>query len=117
QIAGVNTRSEERDMSLPGPEWFDSDQFPSATYIASRFRALPDSQQLVAEGRLTLKGIERPVALTFTWQDNGDHALLDGEATLDRRQFDIGNGMWAQDPTVGFEVEIQVKLRLRAPEG
>ncbi|WP_116367053.1 cytochrome b/b6 domain-containing protein [Parahaliea mediterranea] len=113
-LAGVTTGSDERDMSLPGADWFHVDEYPNARYTAARFSAGGDGS-FVAHGTLNLKGVERAVALQFTWREDGDNARLSGQAVLDRRQFNVGSGMWANDSTVGFEVIVQVDLQLRAP--
>ncbi len=111
-LTSVNTQSDERDSMLPDSDWFYTDEFPVATYRATTFRTLGDNRY-VADGVLRLKGIEKPVALTFTWTETDiARAHLQGSAQLDRRDFNIGSGMWADDATVGFSVEVQVDLLL-----
>ena len=43
-----------------------------------------------ADGALTIKEATRPLALTFTLEIDGDRASVEGAATIQRLDFDIG---------------------------
>lgn len=100
------------DRALRGHEWFDTRRFRKARYQAQRFRALGEGR-FSAEGRLTLKGITRPVRFVFSWTERGQGARLRGRATLKRTDFRVGEGEWASDETVALVVDVEVDLRLR----
>jgi len=61
---------------------------------------------------LQLKGIEKPVTLTFTWEP-GSPAILTGHASVKRLDFDVGINDWTDINTIPNEVSIATKLRLR----
>ena len=66
---------------------------------------------------LSLKGIEKPLDLEFFWQlsDQGQ-ARLQGEAKVNRLDFVVGSGSWADDSTIGLEVPVLVDLLLERRE-
>ena len=113
----ITTNSEDRDMTLPEQDWFDFSNYPTARYVAQSF-SKSDDDQFIAEGVLMLKGRNREVPLTFKWsseiEDDSDTSmiLLQGEANIRRIDFGIGEGMWAEDDTVGLDVHIKTNLHL-----
>lgn len=112
-VASVTTGSFARDRYLPGLEWFAVDRYPSAHYVADHFtRDAGDSRQFLAAGELTLRGTTHPVALRFRWTEQGAHARLTGEAVIDRTDFGVGQGMWAEDEPIGRRVTVLPELYL-----
>ena len=94
----------ERDEILKAPEWMDSAGYPTATFRITAIERLgPDSYQ--GNGFLEMKGVSREVTLPFILNlvDN----TASGSLTIDRRDFDIGEGRWGEtEQWVGFEIEI-----------
>lgn len=89
-----------------GPEFFDVAAHPTARF-AAEIITTPSGHE--AQGRLILRGTERPVTLPFTLEIQGDSATMTGRVTLDRRDFGIGAG-YGDEATVGFAVEVAVTL-------
>jgi polyisoprenoid-binding protein YceI len=67
----------------------------------------------VARGTLTLKGVKQPVEVPFTWAPSGDGAIMEGELTLRRGDFGIGLGEWKTTGTIGAEVKVKFRIKLR----
>lgn len=109
-LASASTDNQERDDLLVGPDFFDAGSEPEARYVATTFRAL-GGNRFVAEGELTLNGVTRPVPLTFTWTP-GNPAVLEGQATLKRLDFKVGEGDWADTGLLPNEVTVRTRLRL-----
>ena len=111
-ITTVTTFNPDWDSSLPDAEWFDSIEFPQARYYATTFTK--DDDAYIAEGQLSLKGFTRTVPLRFTWQEREDGKVdFNGTATIKRTDFGIGSGIWQDDPTIGFDVEVKIDLLLQ----
>jgi len=110
-IASVDTGSRQRDRYLPGGEWFDTDQYPKATFETTSFQHV-DGDRFKAEGKLTIKGNTHPITLPFTWTTQGDAARMEGDVTLDRSNYKVGTGEWAAGDTVGLNVDVHVRLKL-----
>ncbi len=94
-----------------GADFFDAGSHPTATFTAA---IRPDGDAYLAEGTLDLKGATVPLSLPFTLTLDGDTARMEGEATLDRRAFQIGMGQ--DDRTLGYEVLVPVTLTARRGE-
>jgi len=110
-LASALTGNSERDSTLKTSDFFNVARFAQARYSAREFRALGDGRY-AAEGVLQLKGIEKPVTLTFTWEP-GTPAILTGSASVQRLDFDVGINDWADTRTIPNEVSIATKVRLR----
>lgn len=88
------------------PEFFDSAAHPTATFTAD---ILPEGADYVARGRLTLRGVEVPVALPFRLVIEGDVARMEGALQLDRRDFGMGKS-YPDEASVGHAVGVKVVL-------
>lgn len=109
EVAGIETRDEDRDATLLDPEWFDRARYPVVTFSTRAFRAVADGS-FVADAMLTVKGERHPINFTFTVTEKGPLRLLKGGARLDRHTLGIGTGEW-EDPTwVGQHVEVEVQV-------
>lgn len=87
-------------------DFLDTATHPAATFTAD---ILPADQGYVAEGTLSLRGVEQPVSLPFTLTITGDTATMQGTATLDRRDFGMG-ATYTDESSVGFGVVVNVTL-------
>ncbi|MBT8149465.1 MAG: YceI family protein, partial [Gammaproteobacteria bacterium] len=111
-VTSATLGSADMDAMLPETEWFDFSRFPSARFRATSFN--PRGQGYVANGELSLKGRVQPVSLYLEWQAQGaNRARLRARATLNRVAFGIGSGEWAQDQSVGFDVQVEAELLLQ----
>jgi polyisoprenoid-binding protein YceI len=61
----VNTREAARDGHLKGPDFFDVEKFPTATFKSKKVEAA-GKDKLKVHGELTLRGVTRPVVLEVT---------------------------------------------------
>jgi len=113
-ISSVDSDSSDRDEGMQGKEWFDRAAHPQAHFVATAFTAVK-GDQYEATGKLTLKGATREIHLPFSWTRSADGARLHSETSLNRTDFNIGSGAWAQDPTIGYEVKVRVDLVLSKP--
>jgi polyisoprenoid-binding protein YceI len=112
RIASADMNSAEINSGIRAPEWFDLVRFPEAEFHATDIRRT-DAGRYLARGVLSLKGVQRPVAVPFTWTGATDTATMDGELTLDRRLLGVGTGEWASGDVIGFEVKLQFTVKLR----
>ncbi|WP_140719087.1 YceI family protein [Pseudomonas sp. Hp2] len=111
-LAGAKSGNSDRDSTLQGPDFFDVAKFATAHYRADKFRAL-GGNQYAADGTLELRGVAKPVTLTFTWTP-GAQPVLSGKATVNRLDFGVGGGDWADTKTIPNETAISTKVILKA---
>lgn len=111
-VTSVNTNSRDRDDALKDPSWFHFKKFPQATFTSSRFTKLNEDAYQVT-GVLTIRDQQREISFPFQWQpESNNRVRVSAEFNLDRRDFNIGNGEWATDATIGFSVAVKIILLL-----
>ncbi|MEM6758437.1 MAG: cytochrome b/b6 domain-containing protein [Pseudomonadota bacterium] len=90
-----------------GPDYFDTQSFPTATFSAD---ILPDVDGTYnAQGTLTIRDQSLPVTLPFNLSVQGDEAVMLGSLPLDRRDFNIGDNM-ADESSLAFGVDVRIEL-------
>jgi cytochrome b561 len=111
--ASVSTENAERDSAIIMPEWFHVERFPQA-----RFRTLgcvaKSATAYDCKAELTLRDRTQPLTFPFAWTTAADGtAVLKASVTLNRLDYDVGGGDWADPESVGLAVEVLVDLHLR----
>ena len=114
-LASADTQNSERDDALKGADFFNVAKMPTAHYVASKFRSL-GGNRYAADGALTLRGVTKPVVLSFTWTPGATPALV-GDANVNRLDFGVGGGEWADTATIGNAVKVHTSLKLVAATG
>ncbi|WP_375227404.1 cytochrome b/b6 domain-containing protein [Roseobacter sp. S98] len=89
-----------------GADFFNATAFPTAQFTADILRT---DGGYVAEGTLTIKEASAPVTLPFTLDVADGVAVMQGETTLDRRDFAIGDSQ-KDESSLGFSVGVTVNL-------
>jgi len=108
-IASEASDESDFDSGLQGAEGFAATQFPTAHFVATRFRHI-DGNRYSTNGTLTIKGISRPVSLAFTLDINGKTAHMAGTAHVIRTDYGIGRGEWAAPTPVAHDVAVDIDL-------
>jgi polyisoprenoid-binding protein YceI len=111
-LASADTANSERDDSLRGGDFFDTARTPVATYTATKFRSL-GGNRYTADGTLELRGVSKPVTLTFAWAAGATPALV-GDAVVNRLDFKVGGGQWADTSQIANAVKVHTSLKLGA---
>jgi polyisoprenoid-binding protein YceI len=112
-LTSASTDNEERDQTLLGSDFFDTDAHPQARFLAEKFVAAADGG-FEAHGSLDLRGVSQPVVLSFRWTPTDGGARLEGKARLDRIRFGIGTGDWSDPDSIAHDVDVATTLVLRA---
>jgi polyisoprenoid-binding protein YceI len=108
-LASANTGDPQRDQSLPTSDWFDAATHPKATFVADRFEQTGDGRY-VAHGKLTLRGVTKPVDLPFRLKIDADKARMSGVTSLDRTAFGVGQGDWQATDQIPGKVQVSVQI-------
>jgi polyisoprenoid-binding protein YceI len=109
-LSSASTQNAERDETLMTSDFFNAKAQPEARYVANKFRAL-GLNRFVAEGVLTLRGVSKPVPLTFSWKPGAKPQLI-GSAQLRRLDFKVGIGDWNDVDLIPNTVTVNTKLIL-----
>jgi polyisoprenoid-binding protein YceI len=110
-IKSIDTKSSERDQALAGSDWFDVAHYPKATFRTTAIRMTAAGPE--ADAELTLRGHLQKIVFPFRYAPAGSGATLDAKVRLDRRDFGLGTGEWADESVVARPVEVHVHLALR----
>jgi len=117
QVASIDTKNTDRDAHIKSADFFDAEQYPTATFTSTAVRAKGDDY--VVEGQFTLHGVTRPVELALEFNGvnpgmgNGPVAGFEATTVLNRKDFGItidmpleGGGAVVGDKiTITLEIE------------
>ena len=120
-VASVNTGNERRDNHLRSGDWFEADDYPHITFSSSSVKRI-NATNLVATGTLTIKGVAREVdvpikvlgvqSIPAPMRDMlggiTEAASFQASLTIDRSDFGVGVGSWAETAIVGGDVQIEL---------
>lgn len=112
KLTSADMKSGDVNRAIRGPEWFDFARFPQAEFHAEDVRRIAPGRYL-ARGVLSLKGVKKELEVPFTWQESAGAATMEGELNVERLQFGIGTGEWANGNTIGLGVRVKFNVRLR----
>lgn len=112
ELKSVDAGSQDATDELKTPDWFNTEQFPNASFESSKITAMGDDRYRV-DGRLTLKGVTREIEAEMSLKGEGGIGVFNGQFVLKRDDFKIGTGSWA-DGMVSNEINIH--FRVVAPE-
>jgi polyisoprenoid-binding protein YceI len=107
-LALAATGNRDRDDALRGADFFHVARFPQAHYRARGFRHL-GGNRYAADGVLSLRGVEKPVTLAFTWTP-GARPVLEGRATVSRLAFGVGGGEWADTGMLPDAIAVSTRV-------
>ena len=107
-LATATAGNPDYDGELRGASFFNSKAFPQARYTATKFRAL-GGNKFAADGTLSLRGVNKPVTLTFTWTA-GAKPMLQGSAVVKRLDFGVGGGDWADTSVIPNEIVVVTRV-------
>ncbi|MGF6661339.1 polyisoprenoid-binding protein YceI [Paraburkholderia atlantica] len=107
--ASYDLGADDYNKQAQGKEWFDSDAFPSATFVSSSIAPAGGNQYKVT-GKLTIKGKSQTVVVPVVIASQGATQTFDGSLPIKRTQFDVGTGEWKDTSVVADEVVIKFHL-------
>jgi polyisoprenoid-binding protein YceI len=111
-VKSADMNSADVNKAIAWADWFDFARFPQAEFHAAGISRTGAGRYL-ARGVLTLKGVQKPVEVPFSWGETGDSSRLEGEFIVRRGDFGIGVGEWAVTNVIGADVKIKFSVRMR----
>jgi polyisoprenoid-binding protein YceI len=112
-LASIDAGSPEANDEVAGKLWFNTKITPTARFVASSFRSV-GGNRYEAVGKLTIKGRTHDVVAPFSFTSHGRAGIAGGSLTINRADFGIGEGVWADFGTVANEVQIKFRLQAEA---
>jgi polyisoprenoid-binding protein YceI len=108
-LRSIDTGVHEADAEAQSPDWFDTARASTATFVSTAVRN-PAPDRYDVTGRLTIKGRTKEVTVPVRAQRVGASTAYEGELTLKRLDFAIGEGIWTDTSVVADEVEVRFRL-------
>ena len=112
-VSSITTFDDTRDGHLQSPDFFDVARYPTLRFESTSVELLGD--ELVVEGKLTIRGVTKPVVLRGSYVGTAvdpygnDRIGLELSTTVDRTEFGLE---WnAPLPSGGFLLPNDVVLR------
>src|SRR6476646_3078117 len=113
ELASIDLASAESEAEAKSARWFDTGKFPVARFTSTSIRDLGDNRFDVV-GKLSLKGVTRDYTVPIAVKtDATGHRIVEGTFSLNRRDYSIGQGEWADPSIVGDNVQVRVRMVLR----
>lgn len=112
-VSSIDTGSADNDAEAAGKAWLDSQAFKTARFEMTRLTALGGNRYDVT-GTLTIKGHSQEMTTPATLTENGKTAVLEGNFSLDRTQYAIGEGEWAAADIVAPTVTVRFSVGVLA---
>lgn len=109
-LASVDAGSKDANDEVVSKGWFNVKEFPKARFVSTSVKALGNNR-FEAKGQMTIKGKTRDMNVPFSYKPDGAAtAVFEGVLPLQRTQFGIGEGAWADTSVVADEVPIKFRL-------
>ncbi|MFT3726202.1 MAG: YceI family protein [Terricaulis sp.] len=105
EVASAHTSDAMQTSQIGSTSWFDSANFPTATFRTSAIRHI-SGDRYETDGALTIKGHTQNVTLPFTLTIAGNRATMSGQLSLNRQAFGVGAG----DASIGDQVAVKVRV-------
>ncbi len=113
-LASADSANSERDDTLKTADFFDVSKFPSAHFVTTKIVAMGGAN-FEADAMLTIRNKTVPIKFPFSMIPGAEGRMqLTAKVTLNRMDFGIGTGDWADDSTIGHKIDVDVSLILVA---
>lgn len=116
-VAKMITGIPELDKHLSGGQFFDVAHFPKATFVSDKVEVV-NNQIAKIQGKLTVKGVTKPVTLDVKLNKQGKSPITDqetlgftGSTHVKRSDF----GMTTLLPGLGDDVKLEIELEAYIP--
>ncbi len=114
-LTSAHTGISDYDDTMQQSDFFDTGRFPRATFTTGGFRATGDGG-FEADASLTIRNKTQALVFPFRFQRDDDSARLTATVTLNRLDYDVGIGDWADTSLLANPVEVTVDLPLLPKE-
>jgi len=107
--ASMDIGTPEYNKEIAKKEWFNSAQFPKATFVSTAIK-LAGAGKLSVSGKLTIKGRTQDVSFPLSVKAQGNQQVFEGQLPIKRLAFNIGEGEWKDTSMVADEVVIKFRV-------
>ncbi|MDX1668107.1 MAG: YceI family protein [Limnobacter sp.] len=99
---------EQYNREVAGDDWFNSANYPQATFELKSVEKQGDNYQVT--GEFTLRGVSKLIEFPANLKTDATGFVISGEAEIKRLDYGVGQGDWGDTALVEDEVQIDFKL-------
>jgi polyisoprenoid-binding protein YceI len=122
EVKSIDTGLRKRDRHLRSEDFLDASEYPLITFTSSSIKKIDDANfELI--GTLTIKEVSKEISIPLSYAGTMDHPLVkntevagfNGEITIDRLEYGVGDGKYYdmrvvdKDVTILFTTEVMRK--------
>jgi polyisoprenoid-binding protein YceI len=107
--ASLDLGEAEMNREVAKKEWFNSAQFPKASFVSSAIKPA-GAGKLNVSGKLAIKGKSTDVSFPLTVKLEGGRQVFEGVLPIRRLAFNVGDGEWKDTSMVADEVVIKFRV-------
>ena len=107
--ASLDIGSPEYNKEIAKKEWFNSAQFPKASFVSTAIKPA-GAGKLNVSGKLTIKGRTQDVSFPLSVKPEGGRQVFEGRLPIKRLAFNIGEGEWKDTGIVADDVVIKFRV-------
>ncbi len=118
-VKSIFTNNAKRDKHLLSEDFFSAKDYPKITFKSSSIEKVSATGYNL-NGTMTMKGVSKEITIPVIFHGVKDHpavkgkkvAGLSGKFTLNRLDYNVGNGKFADIGVVDKNVEVEIELML-----
>lgn len=110
-LGSIDLGSSDGETEAKGKAWLDVQAFPRAKFVAASVRPTAPGR-FEASGQLTIKGITQTIVAPFALAEAAGVRTVEGQFTLKRLPFKIGEGVWADTETVANDIVVRFRFAI-----
>ena len=110
-LASIDLGNEEGETEVKRPLWFNVERYPKAKFVASSVKPLAGGK-FEAAGALTIKGTTHAIVAPLAFSESAGVRLVEGQFSIKRLAFRIGEGYWSDTETVADEVLVRFRFAI-----
>jgi len=107
--ASLDVGDADMNKEVAKKEWFNSAQFPKATFVSTAIKPAGAGKLNVA-GKLSIKGKSADVAFPLTVRTEAGKQVFEGALPIKRLTYAVGEGEWKDTSMVADEVVIKFRV-------
>lgn len=107
--ASIDIGSPEYNKEVAGKDWFNSAQYPKASFVSSAIKPA-GAGALTVSGKLTIKGRVMDVSFPVSVKPAAGKQVFEGQLPIKRLAFNIGEGEWKDTSIVADDVVIKFRV-------
>lgn len=105
-VSTISTGNKTKDKHARGESWFFVESFPKIHFTSKEIKSLEVGYEAV--GELEIRGIKKEATISFSFFDEDNTAMFEGEMKVNREEFGIEGNLF--EFVVGDEFDVTIQL-------